>query len=424
MKYSFPAACILATAIAAHLSAAETPKLLLEKGDLLAICGDSITEQKMYSVYMEDYLLACQPGGVAGLRSLQEGWGGETARGFRNRMELDTLPLKPSAATTCYGMNDGSYRPLDKNISDGYRAGMTDTVKTFKSHGVRVIIAGSPGAVDSDTFHREAASADVYNVNLAGLRDIAREVATQEGVLFADVHEPLMQAMEKAKAKYGHAYAVCGGDGVHPDANGHLVMAYAFLKALGCDGDIGTITLDLAAGSATGTAGHVINSVSNGEVTVTSSRYPFCFTGDPKDSHATSGIIEFFPFNQDLNRFTLIVKNGGAGQLNVTWGKQTKTFDAAALEKGINLAEQFLDNPFVPVFQKLDQAVRDKQNSETSLIKDQLIALGRLITAAPEETESLNRIREKLLAKDATYSQAVAALVQPLQYIVKVEAVK
>ena len=35
-------------------------------------------------------------------------------------------------------------------------------------------------------------------------------------------------------------------DGVHPAANGHLIMAYAFLKGLGCDGNVGTITLDLA----------------------------------------------------------------------------------------------------------------------------------------------------------------------------------
>ena len=48
--------------------------------------------------------------------------------------------------------------------------------------------------------------------------------------------------MTKAKAKYGKQYALAGeADGVHPDENGHLVMAYAFLKALGCDGDIGTI---------------------------------------------------------------------------------------------------------------------------------------------------------------------------------------
>jgi hypothetical protein len=33
--------------------------LLLKKGDRLAICGDSITEQKQYSLLMEAYLTAC-----------------------------------------------------------------------------------------------------------------------------------------------------------------------------------------------------------------------------------------------------------------------------------------------------------------------------------------------------------------------------
>jgi hypothetical protein len=36
-------------------------QLLLKKGDRLAICGDSITEQKMYSRAMETYLTVCVP---------------------------------------------------------------------------------------------------------------------------------------------------------------------------------------------------------------------------------------------------------------------------------------------------------------------------------------------------------------------------
>ncbi len=42
----------------------------------------------------------------------------------------------------------------------------------------------------------------------------------------------MIDAMAKAKLKYGKEYNVAGGDGVHPNRNGHLVMAYAFLKAL------------------------------------------------------------------------------------------------------------------------------------------------------------------------------------------------
>ena len=46
----------LLTSAAAH---AQTS--LLQPGDRVAIAGDSITEQKQYSVFMETYFLACKP---------------------------------------------------------------------------------------------------------------------------------------------------------------------------------------------------------------------------------------------------------------------------------------------------------------------------------------------------------------------------
>ena len=155
----------------------------------------------------------------------------------------------------------------------------------------------------------------MYNKTLAAERDIARKVAEEQGVGFADVFDPMVEVMEKAKAKYGHAYHLAGGDGVHPDANGHLVMAYAFLKGLGCKGDVGTITVDLAANKAEATDGHQVKGVKDGEVEIESSRYPFCFYGDDlKTTGSTKGVIEFLPFNQDLNRLTLVVHNAPAGQ--------------------------------------------------------------------------------------------------------------
>ena len=60
-----------------------------------------------------------------------------------------------------------------------------------------------------------------------------------------------------------------GPDGVHPRLNGHLVMAYAFLKALGCDGNIGTITVQGDLNQATGSPGQQIVSCQGGTVTVT-----------------------------------------------------------------------------------------------------------------------------------------------------------
>ncbi len=66
-------------------------------------------------------------------------------------------------------------------------------------------------------------------------------------------------------------------------------------------------------------------------------------------------MIEFFPFNADLNRLTLKVAGVGdeAGQSHL--GTGTKHFSAKQqFSKGINLAEEFLDNPFCEPFRKVE----------------------------------------------------------------------
>lgn len=408
---------LLALAVAVACLAGEAR---LQDGDFVAVIGDSITEQRQYSVFIEDYLLMCQP--AAKLRVMQFGWGGETAGGFRSRMTNDCLPFKPTVATTCYGMNDGGYRAFDENQQGrAYRAAQSAIVQEFKRAGVRLIVVGSPGVVDADTFRHDPAAAKTYNETLAKLRDIAKEVAENHGVIFANVFDPMMEAMTKAKAKYGKDYHVAGGDGVHPAANGHLVMAYAFLKALGCDGDIGTITVDLAAGKAEATGGHKVLACKDGAVELESSRYPFCFFGDPKDPNATSGIIEFIPFNQDLNRFTLVVKGAKGDKAKVTWGKASKEFPTADLAKGINLAAEFLDNPFCDAFRKVDQAVRAQQNFETPMIKEVINKLPTMDRLVPEEKEAFQRVRAALAKRDKELFDAAAAAVVPVKHSLKIE---
>src|SRR5882672_5163185 len=100
-------------------SAARAAEPLLHDGDYLAVVGDSITEQKQYSVFIEDYLLMCGP--AAELRQTQFGWSGETATGFAARMDNEMLGFKPTAMTTCFGMNDGGYSPMTPDKAERYR---------------------------------------------------------------------------------------------------------------------------------------------------------------------------------------------------------------------------------------------------------------------------------------------------------------
>lgn len=388
----------------------------IKDADRVAICGDSITEQKQYTVFMQEYLIMCQP--AKDIRTCQFGWSGERGPGFASRMANDVLWFKPTAATTAYGMNDGGYKPYEESTGTPYRDSMRSAVKQFKAAGVRNIVIGSPGCIDPDYMR---AAAKGYNPTLAKLRDIAQEVAKEEGVTFANVYDAMLDGMTKAKAKHGAKLVWAGGDGFHPSPNGQLAMAYAFLKALGCDGEIGTITVDLAASKAEATAGHKVLSAAGGAVEVESTRYPFCFSGKA-DEASTRNAADFIPFNQDLNRFKLVVRNAGAEKLKVTWGGTTKEFAAADLDKGINLAAEFIDsNPFAEQFFKVDQLVRAQQNFETPLHKELLNRLPGLMKLIPEETEGFARIVAAGAKKQKSMSDASSAAVTPVKHVIKIE---
>jgi lysophospholipase L1-like esterase len=395
---------------------------VLKAGDRLAICGDSITEQKIYSRFIEEYLLACHP--ELNLTIMQFGWGGERALGFLNRMDNDLKGFAPTVVTTCYGMNDGSYTAYTDAIGKNYQDPLRTVVEKLKAQGVTVVV-GSPGAVDSTSYRKDPAAAKVYNENLAHLGELAKQVATDNGMPFADVHTPMMEAMTAAKAALGDAFLVCGGDGVHPGADGHLIMAYAFLKGLGVDGDLGTITVDMK-GASTATGGHKVLGGTNGTANIESSRYPFCFFGGPQDPGGTACMLPFLPFAQDLDRFLLVVKGLTTAQAKVTWGETSKTFARADLEKGINLPVEFLSNPFGKAWANLDSAVAQQETWETFMIKSQISQnpwlLGQLDND-PAVANALTALGPPLWKREAKGMALARAQVVPVQHTITVSEV-
>jgi len=340
--------------------------LLLKPGDRLAIIGDSITEQRMYSRILETYLAACRPDLQVTVR--QYGWGGETAEGFRGRMTNDCLRFQPTIATTCYGMNDHRYRPYDEANGRWYRDNQEAIVKALKSAGARVVL-GSPGCVGPKVPWAKARSEDM-NLNLCELRNLDLEIAQREGVAFADVFWPMLTLAARATNEFGPSYALAGKDGVHPGWAGQVVMAAAFLKALGLDGDLGTFSVGWSSGRAAATPGHEVAASGPGEWTFTSSRYPFCApAGELKDDNAIRSGMALVDFNQRFNRLRLVVAGAPAGRYQVTWGSETRSFTAEQLAAGMNLPAEFATTPFDQAFQRVDEAVARKQAYETKQIK-------------------------------------------------------
>lgn len=343
---------------------------LLQRGDRLAICGDSITEQHLYSVLIETYLTACHPEMEVSCR--QFGWSGEQAEGFLKRMRNDVLRFKPTIATTCYGMNDFHYVPYDDAIAANYRKNQTAVADCFKETGCRVIL-GSPGIIDSVPHWVKQATGTKEDLNLAlsKFRNITLEVAEAEHTGFADIYRPMLLANLAMKQRYGEEFKLAGNDGVHPAWAGHVVMAYAFLKALGVDGGIGTITWDEASDKAAASAGHEVVSCVGGKLSLRSSKLPLSAgPGDAAKDNTIRAGLGLVPFDDELNRFILKITHPKAKSYTVTWGGASKQYTAEELTTGVNLAKDFENPPTAAAFAAIQDAVAAKQVYETRQIKN------------------------------------------------------
>ena len=410
---------------------------VLKSGDLVAICGDSITDQRVYSVYIADYLLMCQP--TAGVKSMQCGWAGATTNSSAGHMKGDVVTLHPDVVTLYYGMNDGGYNLPDPTAENSYRDGLTKLITDFKAGGAHTIIVGSPGIVDTHYFknpHHKEVTASQYNDTLGKLAEIGKTVAESNGAIFADLHTPMIEVMVKSKAAMGEDYPFEGeGDGIHAGPPGHLLMAYSLLKAMGFDGDIGTITYDMASGAATATDGHRIVSSSAGKIVVESHRYPFCFFSGNKDgdkadaatqaenyNYGNAAILPFVPFNQDLNRYTLVVRNLKSAKAKVTWGDESKEFTADELAHGINLAAEFQKGPFVKPFFEVHRAVQAQQAYEGMFIRSFLSDLKyQLLHQVPQKASAVNAMEASMKDVEAGFFENSAKAVKPVTHTIKIE---
>ncbi len=120
------------------------------------------------------------------------------------------------------------------------------------------------------------------------------------------------------------------------------------------------------------------------------------------------------PFDDDLNRFMFTLKSPKAANYKVIWGEQSKTFTAKQLEGGINLAKEFDNNPLVPAFNTIRDAVSKKQAYETRQIK--------ILAHGPEgmtDADATFALTEKVRAP---LEKAITNAMQPVEHVLTISA--
>jgi hypothetical protein len=145
--------------------------------------------------------------------------------------------------------------------------------------------------------------------------------------------------------------------------------------------------------------------------------YPVCEKDDPEKDNSIRSAMTLIPFNQELNRLVLEVTNVKAGgSYKVTWSTESKTFLAAQLQLGINLAAEFPCNPFCEAFGKVDAAVAAKQAYETKQIKESFRS-----PKAKTDMEEVAALTEK---EREPMAQAIQAAFVPVTHTIKIELVQ
>jgi hypothetical protein len=148
-----------------------------------------------------------------------------------------------------------------------------------------------------------------------------------------------------------------------------------------------------------------------------STRYPFCFYGDPINPESTRGILEVLPLNAELNRLELIVTGASTPRLKITWGKWSKIFGAQELAKGVNLAAEFLDNPFSVPFQAVQYAVSKQQQYEATGLRNswRSLAEGWSERDSSWDETTLEKVRElEAAAREAVQPVKHTLVITPL----------
>jgi len=210
----------------------------LRDGDRVLFYGDSITEQRLYTTYVEHYVLTHYP--ERRITFINTGWGGDQVTrnecvpcngvGGLARIKRDVIDHKPTVVTLLFGMNDGRYYDFDEATMKVYTEGLAAIIHELKAKTKARMYVMTPTVYDG-TRNTPWSHTSRYNEVLDRYSEAARQLAAREQLPVIDLHTTTVEALMRVK-KSDPTYTFLQ-DGVHPEADGQLVMATEILRAWG-----------------------------------------------------------------------------------------------------------------------------------------------------------------------------------------------
>jgi len=320
----------------------------LHPNDTVVFYGDSITDQRLYTTYVETFVVTRYP--KLPVRFVHSGWGGDRVTGggggpIDDRLKRDVLTYKPTVMTIMLGMNDGRYRAFDDETFRVFTDGYEHIVKSMKDAvpGLRITLI-DPSPYDDVT--RAPLFPGGYNAVLLKYGDYLRTLAERNHLDFADLNTRLVKTLERANVVDPANAQKIVPDRVHPNRSGHLMMAASLLEAWGVSPVISRVEIDAASAQ--------IKDAVNTSVSDLDTRGSIRWTqkddalpmpvpmNDPLMALAVKSSDFVEKFNREILRVTGL--DAPSYQLKIN-GRVVGVFSRETLAAGINLAE--LDTPMM-----------------------------------------------------------------------------
>jgi lysophospholipase L1-like esterase len=344
-------------AVLAAAPAAEKDKtsassgFFFKDGDRIVMMGDSITEQHLYSNYVEMWTVSRVPTWKLTFRNV--GIGGDTSGGGNSRFKRDVLAHMATAMTVDFGMNDGGYQPFNEQRFGNYMKGLQGIADQARAAGVRVAWV-TPQPVE----HNPGNKAEFYNDTLEKFSAGVKDIAKKNNGLFVDQFHPYWAVVKKARDA-GVNGRITGGDAVHPGPAGQVVMAASILKGLNFPRQVASVVIDA---SGDGKLVSASNCKVTGLKTEGGIRFEQQDAALPFFPAGAESILKTAPILEDMNHYNLTVTGLKEGRYEIRLGgKKVAEHSAADLAKGVSLAAAALaTGPVSDQVNKVWKAVQDK----------------------------------------------------------------
>lgn len=325
---------------------------LISDGDRIVFLGDSITQQRLYTTFLEAYLTGRFPD--HDLSFVNAGWGGDTAEGANRRLQRDVLVHRPTLVFVNFGMNDGKYQSLSTSRLAWYLENQERLITRIKNEGIRLVML-SPNTVDFRyPLHR--IKLPEYPPTLQTMTAALVDLSARHDVTAIDLFHPMTDALRRIKW-LGMDRTVIP-DGVHPDPSGHLVMAYAVLSALKVPQQIANITLDAISGSVTAEGTQVSDLRIEKAISFTGQD-----SGLPMFVPDSAQVgLKLVPVQRRLNRHVLTITKLPPGEYDLLIdGNPVARLDATELAAGVNLSN--LETPMWKQAERLWTLIIEKNDT-------------------------------------------------------------